>query len=470
MVLSNTPEVPLSDHKSEFAIILAAGRGTRMKSSLAKVLHPVCGRPMVAHVVAAAKAAGLQPVVVVHHQEDAVRAALDGMGAHFARQEQTRGTGDAVQSALDVLPEAGRVLVMAGDAPLIRAETMAALRDAHGDNQATVLTACIDEPAHYGRLVRDAQGRPAIVEAREATAEQLAVDEINTGLYAFDIAWLREVLPSLPVHEDKGEVYLTDTIALAGSEDRAGVVLHGDVEEVLGVNDRWDLAQARRVLQDRIIQAHARAGVTFIDPATTVVGVGVMLSEDCEVGPGVVLEGATSLASGVRVGPHCVLRDTTVGRDVQIQAHTISDGAILEDGVRHVGPAARLRPGTVLKAGSRVGNFVEIKNSTLESGATVGHLSYIGDTTVGADTNVGAGTITCNYDGISKHRTEIGAGAFIGSNTALVAPVEVGQGAIIGAGSVIVRDVPADAVTVARSEQVDREGAAERFRDRKKRG
>jgi len=453
--------------KREFVVILAAGRGTRMKSSLAKVLHPICGRTMIGHVVAAAEAAGLQPVVVVHHQEEAVRSALAGQDVIFARQAETRGTGDAVASALSVLPGQGTVLVMAGDAPLIQAETMGRLRDAHGDHAATVLTAHIDDPAHYGRLIRDQAGRPSIVEARECTAEQLEVSEVNTGLYAFDIGWLRAALPTLPVHEDKGEVYLTDTIARAGEEDRAGVVVHGDVGEVLGVNDRWDLAAARRVLQDRIIAAHARGGVTFIDPASCVVEAGVTLEPDCEIGPGAVLEGTTSVARGAVIGPYCVIRDTSIGAGVRVRSHTVAEGAEVCDGVKHLGPMARLRPGSVLQEGARVGNFVEIKNSTLEPGATVGHLSYIGDATVGENTNVGAGTITCNYDGFAKHRTEIEAGAFIGSNTALVAPVRVGSGAIIGAGSVIVRDVPPDAVSVARGDQVDREGAAARLRQRK---
>ncbi len=439
-----------------------------MKSDLAKVLHTICGRSLVGHVVAAARSAGLEPVVVVHHQEEAVRADLEGQDVLFVRQEQPRGTGDAVRSALSVLPDSGTVLVMAGDAPLLRAETFATLRAAHGDRAATVLTALLENPGQYGRLIRDTEGRSHIVEAGEATGDQLAVAEINTGLYAFDLAWLRAVLSTLPVHGDKGEIYLTDTLALASAEDRSGVVLHDDPDEVLGVNDRWDLAQARRVLQGRIIQAHARAGVTFIDPASTVVEVAVTLAPDCEIGPGVVLEGRTSLATGVTIRPHCVLQDTSVGEGVEVLSHTVCEGATIDAGVRRLGPMARLRPGTVLRQGARVGNFVEIKNATLESGATVGHLSYIGDATVGADSNIGAGTITCNYDGFEKHHTEIGARAFIGSNTALVAPVSVGDGAIVGAGSVIVRDVPADAVSVARAEQVDRQGAAERVRQRKK--
>ena len=441
-----------------------------MKSSLAKVLHPICGKPMVEHVVLAAQSAGLQPVVVVNHQEAEVRSALAGLDVRFARQVETRGTGDAVAAALSVLPEDGTVLVMAGDAPLILSKTMADLRQAHGQSLATVLTACVDEPAHYGRLIRDAQGRPSIIEARECTPEQLAVTEINTGLYAFDIAWLRATLPELPVHEDKGEVYLTDTIALAAQQDRAAVVAHHDVGEVLGVNDRWDLSVARRVLQDRVVQSHARAGVTFLDAASVVIDVDVQLGEDCEIGPGVVLQGATSVGAGSQIEAYAVLRDTQVGAGVKILAHTVSDGATIDDGVRHVGPMARLRPGTRLKQGARVGNFVEVKKSVLESGATVGHLSYIGDSTIGEDANIGAGTITCNYDGFAKHHTEIGPGAFIGSNTALVAPVQVGSGAIVGAGSVITRDVPSDAVSVARGDQVDREGAAQRIRQRKKQG
>jgi bifunctional UDP-N-acetylglucosamine pyrophosphorylase / glucosamine-1-phosphate N-acetyltransferase len=439
-----------------------------MKSELAKVLHPICGRDMVGHVVASAKAAGLQPVVVVHHQEEAVREALAGADVRFARQEQTRGTGDAVAAALSVLPESGTVLVMAGDAPLIRPKTMARLLAAHADRAVTVLTALMEEPAHYGRLCRDDAGRPSIIEARECTPDQLAITEINTGLYAFDIKWLRQVLPSLPVHSDKGEVYLTDTVAVAAKQDRAGVVVHSDIEEVLGVNDRWDLAVARRVLQGRIIQAHARQGVSFIEPGSTVVDVQVHLEPDCEIGAGAVITGCSSVGTGTVIGPHCVLHNTTIGSGVQVLAHTVTDDAVVHDGVRHIGPMARLRAGTVLKKGARVGNFVEVKNATFEPGATAGHLSYIGDATVGADTNVGAGTITCNYDGFSKHHTDIGEGAFIGSNTALVAPVQIGAGAIIGAGSVIVRSVPDGAVSVARGDQIDRLGAAERIRQRKR--
>jgi bifunctional UDP-N-acetylglucosamine pyrophosphorylase/glucosamine-1-phosphate N-acetyltransferase len=454
---------------SEFAVILAAGMGTRMQSAMAKVLHPICGRSLVGHVVAAARGAGLHPVIVLHHQASAVRENLGVENIDFVRQEIPRGTGDAVRAALEALPRQGTVIVMAGDAPLLRSETITALRAAHGDNAVTVLTARLNEPAAYGRLIRDAAGLPArIVEAREATPEQLAVNEINTGLYCFDIAWLRSVLPSLSAHDHKDEIYLTDTIEHAARIGRAGVCVHGDSVEVLGVNDRWDLAQARGIMQARIIEAHARGGVTFFEPRSTIVDVGVVLLPDCEIGPGVVLEGSTYVAGGARIRPHCVLVDTRVGEGVEVRSHTVSHGAVLESGVRFVGPMARLRPGTVLQRGARVGNFVEVKNATLAPGATVGHLAYVGDATVGENTNLGAGTITCNYDGFTKHRTEIGANVFVGSNTALVAPVTLGEGVIVGAGSVITRDVPADAVTLGRSAQVNKEGAASRFRSRKR--
>jgi bifunctional UDP-N-acetylglucosamine pyrophosphorylase/glucosamine-1-phosphate N-acetyltransferase len=466
----NPQQEPKSMSSSEFAIILAAGMGTRMKSARAKVLHRICGKSLVGHVVGAATEAGLRPIIVVHHQADEVRADLGADGIDYVDQGDPRGTGHAVLSALEALPAEGTVVVMAGDAPTVLPSTISALRQAHGSNAVTVLTACLTDAGAYGRLIRDAAGAPVrIVEAREASPEERAVNEINTGLYCFDIAYLRAVLPTLPTHDHGDEVYLTDTMERAAADGRAGVCIHPDPDEVLGVNDRWDLAQARRAIQDRILEAHGRNGVTFIDPGSTVVDVGVTLAPDCEIGPGVVLEGSTALAAGVTIGPHCVLRDTTVGQGVTVRSHTMAEGAIVEAGVRHLGPMARLRPGTVLRSGVRVGNFVEIKNATLEPGATVSHLSYVGDATIGTDANLGAGTITCNYDGFSKHRTEIGAGAFIGSNTALVAPVSVGEGAIVGAGAVITRDVPADAVAVARGEQVNKEGAASRFRDRKRR-
>jgi bifunctional UDP-N-acetylglucosamine pyrophosphorylase/glucosamine-1-phosphate N-acetyltransferase len=459
----------MQSQEQNFAVILAAGRGTRMKSALAKVLHPLVGRPMVAHVVASAQAASLQPVVVVNHQEDRVRSALDGLNVRFVRQTETRGTGDAVGCALDDLPEQGTVVVMAGDAPLVRTETIAGLWEAHGDAGVTVLTAHVDEPAGYGRLVRDDTGLPArIVEAREANPTELALTEINTGLYCFDIAWLRAALPKLEAHAHKNEIYLTDTLALAVSEGRARVVIHDDFSEVQGVNDRWELAMARQALQRRIVEAHARAGVDFVQPGSVVVDHSVEIAEDVTIGASVVLEGQTIIASGAVVGPFCHLRDSTIGERVEVNSHSVCESAHVESDAS-IGPYARLRPGSRVCTGARVGNFVEMKKSTLGPGAKANHLAYIGDTTVGEGANIGAGTITCNYDGFNKSATTIGAGAFIGSNSALVAPVTVGEGAIVGAGSVITKDVPANAVGIARGTQTNLEDAASRFRSRKKR-
>ena len=453
--------------QADFAVILAAGRGTRMKSKLAKVLHPLLGKPMVAHVAASATQAGLRPVLVVNHQEDAVRAAFAGSDVLFARQEQTRGTGDAVASALRALPEAGTVVVMAGDAPLLRAETIAALRAAHGDAAVTVLTAQLADGAHYGRLERDEDGAPwRIVEAKEASPAQLAIGEINTGLYCFDIAWLRAVLPTLKPHAHKDEIYLTDVVELAASEGRCRVQVHRDFSEVQGINDRYELALARQVLQARIVEQHARAGVDFERLDTVVIEPDVEIAADVHIGVGVILRGHTTLAEGARIGAHCELIDATVGERVEIHSFSMLEASTVEKGAS-IGPYARLRPDALVCEGARVGNFVEMKKSRLGPGAKANHLAYLGDASIGAGANIGAGTITCNYDGFSKSQTEIGEGAFIGSNSALVAPVTVGDGAIVGAGSVITKNVPEDAVGIARGTQSNIDGAAERFRSRK---
>lgn len=453
--------------QADFAVILAAGRGTRMKSKLAKVLHPLLGRPMVAHVATSARRAGLRPVLVVNHQEDAVREAFAGDDVLFARQEQTRGTGDAVASALTALPDSGAVVVMAGDAPLLRAETIAALRAAHGDAAVTVLTAQLDDGAHYGRLERDAQGNPwRIVEAKEASTAQLAIGEINTGLYCFDIAWLRATLPTLKPHAHKDEIYLTDVVELAAAEGKCRVQVHSEFSEVQGINDRYELALAREVLQARVSKQHARNGVDFEQISSVVIEPDVVIAADVQIGPGVILRGRTTIAEGVRIGSHCELIDATVGEDVDIHSFSTLESATVERG-GSIGPYARLRPDALVCEGARVGNFVEMKKSRLGPGAKANHLSYLGDATVGAGANIGAGTITCNYDGFSKSQTEIGAGAFVGSNSALVAPVTVGEGAIVGAGSVITKNVPKDAVSIARGTQSNIDGAAERFRSRK---
>lgn len=450
------------------AVVLAAGLGTRMRSSLAKVLHPLLGRPMVHFPVQAAQDAGLDVILVVHHQEDAVRAAFAGQpGVAFARQEAPRGTGDAVRSALEQLPAQGVVVVTCGDAPLLRAETLRALLAAHGDALCTVVTANLPDAGSYGRVVRGPDGHPArIVEAAEATAAERAIGEINTGLYAFDAAFLRALLPGLAPHPPKGELYLTDAVAAAAARGGARAFVHTDVDELMGVNDRLALGAARAVLQARVLAHHALAGVTFESPATTLCEVGVEIAPDAVIEPNVVLRGRTRVGAGARVGAGSVLVDATLAEGAEVLPLSHVEGAEVGPAA-HAGPFARLRPGARLERGAKVGNFVEIKATTLGPGAKVPHLSYVGDALVGARANVGAGTITCNYDGFAKHRTEIGAGAFIGSNSALVAPVRVGAGAIVGAGSVITREVPPDAIAVARGEQRVVDGGAARFRARK---
>ena len=451
---------------SETALILAAGMGTRMKSRLAKVLHPVLGWPMVRHAVEACQAAGLSVRVVVNHQEDAVRAALADCGVAFTRQSEPRGTGHAVLSALADLPADGTLLVLPGDAPLLRTETLQALRAAHRGRAVTCLSVVLPDGADYGRIVRD-DGPLRIVEAAELSPGRLAaLREVNTGVYAFDLAFVHAAVPTLRPHPPKGEVYLTDLLELAWAEGRAAVLVHeGDPAEVMGVNDRWSLSQAEAALGQRLKQQWALAGVSFQDPASTRVEVEVRLAQDVTIGPGCVLGRGTVLHEGVTVGPHCVLSRCEIGPGAEVLAHSVVDGATVATGA-HVGPFARLRPGARLEEGARVGNFVEVKAAVIERGAKVNHLSYVGDARVGAGANVGAGTITCNYDGVRKHRTDIGAGAFIGSNTALVAPVSVGDGAIVGAGSVIVQDVPADALALARGQQVNKPGMARRIRAR----
>ena len=453
---------------NEIALVLAAGRGTRMRSRLAKVLHPLLGQPMVAFPIAAAEEAGLRAFVVVHHQEEAVRAAL-GDRVTFVRQGEPRGTGHAVREALAALPATGTLVVMTGDAPLLRGRTLAHLLEVHrsGGRRLTLLSVRLTDPAHYGRVIRDAAGAPvAIVEATECDEAQRAITEINTGVYAFDLAWLHQVLPTFRPHPPKGEIYLTDALEAAAGD--AQVLCHDDQMEVLGVNDRLELSIARRVLQDRVLQRWAVEGVTFEDPATTVVELGVELAEDVTVGPGAILRRGTQVGAGAQIGPYCVIAGSRIAPGALIHSHSVLEGAVVGEGAT-VGPFARLRPQAELAAGAKVGNFVEVKKAHIGVGAKVNHLSYVGDATIGEGANVGAGTITCNYDGYSKHHTEIGAGAFIGSNSALVAPVRVGAGAIVGAGATITSDVPDDAIAVARGEQRVRAGAARRFRERRAR-
>lgn len=431
------------------AVILAAGQGTRMKSGKHKVLHPVAGRPMLLHLLAAVEALGVdRKVVVVGAGRDQVEAAVAGKGVSIAVQEQQLGTGHAVAQAHDALAGfAGDVLILYGDVPLVRTETMRAMIDRlnRGDEpRAVVLGFRPGDPAAYGRIVADQQGVIGkMVEYKDASAEERAITLCNSGLMAVRSSDLFVLLDRIGNDNAAGEYYLPDIVMLPGA---TSAVIETDAEEVAGVNSRIELAGAERIWQDRRREEAMREGVTLIAPET------VFFSHD------------TAIARDVVVEPHVVFGPGAVVEEgATIRSFSHVEGATIGKGAE-IGPYARLRPGAQIGSKAKVGNFVEIKKSVLADGAKVNHLSYIGDADVGAGANIGAGTITCNYDGFFKYRTQIGAGAFIGSNSALVAPVKVGEGAIVGAGSVLTADVPADALALVRAPQTEKPGWAKRFR------
>jgi bifunctional UDP-N-acetylglucosamine pyrophosphorylase/glucosamine-1-phosphate N-acetyltransferase len=436
-------------------IILAAGQGTRMRSSLPKVLHPVAGRPMLAHVIEAARRLQPASVHVVHgHGGDAVREAIGGDGLLWVEQREQLGTGHAVEQAMPGVPDSGKVLVLCGDVPLIRAETLeGAVRSASADTLALV-SVVLTDPAGYGRVVRGADGGvKGIVEHRDATPEQLQIVECNTGILAGGAARLRGWLAALERDNTQGELYLTDVIAMAVSDGvSVETVAAADAHEVLGVNDRAQLAEVERVFQRREAARLMRDGASLADPARVDVRGVVTVGRDVWLDVNVVLEGEVALGDGARIGPNVLLRDCLIASGAEVLANSVVEGAEVGSGAR-VGPFARLRPGARLAEGVHVGNFVEVKNTTLGPGSKANHLSYLGDTDVGRDVNVGAGTITCNYDGAAKHRTVIGDRAFIGSGVELVAPVTVHADATVGAGSTISRDAPEGELTLSRVRQ-----------------
>jgi len=437
-------------------VVLAAGEGRRMRSALPKVLHPVAGRPMLARVLDAARA--LEPAalhVVYGHGGERVRAAFLDDDIEWAHQAEQLGTGHAVARALPAIPERHRVLVLCGDVPLTTPATLARLCEAAATGGAALLTISLDDPTGYGRILRDSGGEIAgIVEEKDASPEQRGICEINTGLMCLPADGLRRWLASLSADNAQGEYYLTDAIALAS---RDGVAVHpvtcSDRWEVQGVNDQAQLAGVERAWQRR--EAHRlmrEQGLALADPGRFDLRGTLEVGRDCHMDVGVVVEGEVRLADNVRVGPYTLLRDCDLGAGVHVAGHSVIDGAILGAGAS-AGPFARLRPGTRLDDNARVGNFVETKNTRLGRGSKANHLAYVGDAELGSDVNVGAGTITCNYDGVAKHRTVIGDGAFIGSNTALVAPVTIGARATIGAGTTVRRDVPEGALSVERGQQ-----------------
>jgi bifunctional UDP-N-acetylglucosamine pyrophosphorylase / glucosamine-1-phosphate N-acetyltransferase len=436
-------------------VILAAGEGKRMRSLLPKVLQPLAGRPMLAHVLDTARALEPAAIHVVHgHGGELVRAAFAADEALvWAEQARQLGTGHAVAQAMPAIPDSARVLVLYADVPLLTADSLQALLAEAGDGLG-VLTDQLADPSGYGRVILDPHGRvDAIVEHKDANEAQRAVDLVNTGVLCAPADALRRWLAALSCDNAQGEYYLTDVFAFARGEQRPAVAVRcGESGEADGANDAWQLAQLERRYQLRQARRLCEAGVRFADPARFELRGALAVGRDVEIDIDVIIEGEVSLADGVRIGPFCRLRDVAIGAGSVLQAHCDLDGAEVGPGCT-VGPFARLRPGARLAEGAHVGNFVEIKKSTLGRGSKANHLSYIGDAEVGERVNIGAGTITCNYDGANKHRTTIGDEAFIGSNTALVAPVEIGAGATIGAGSVISRAAPGGELTVARVRQ-----------------
>jgi bifunctional UDP-N-acetylglucosamine pyrophosphorylase/glucosamine-1-phosphate N-acetyltransferase len=437
-------------------VILAAGEGTRMKSSVPKVLHELCGRPMLLHVIGALQQLPLERiVVVVGHKAEKVVATLHeetDVPLEFVEQRVQRGTGDAVSVALTVFPDEldieDDLLVVPGDTPLLRSETLAALAQEHNnsDAAATVLTARLPDPTGYGRIVRSQDGRVQyIVDHADARDDERAIDEVNTSIYCFRRSYLAPALRRLSPENAQGEYYLTDAIGVLRQAGHVVMAVTApEASEALGVNDRVQLAEAEAVLRARINARWMREGVTMVDPTRTYVDAGVVLAPEVVLLPGTVLEGSTRVGSGSVIGPDTRLVDTAVGEGSTV-TYTVAREVEVGDGVT-VGPYTHLRPGTKLGRGAKAGSFVEIKSSQVAEGAKVPHLAYVGDADVGEGANIGAGTITANYDGRAKHRTRVGPGANIGSNTVLVAPVEVGEGAYTGAGSVVTRDVPAQAL------------------------
>lgn len=436
-------------------VILAAGQGTRMKSDLPKILHHVADRPMLVHVHAAARAAGASHIHVVYgHGGEIVRQKLSSLDASWALQDIQKGTGHAVDQAMPAIADDDRVMVLYGDVPLVTAETLMRLAaHADGDNL-VILTAILNDPTGYGRIVRDEDGAvQKIVEQKDASEQQKQIREINTGMLVAGAKNLRDWLSRLENNNAQGEFYLTDVVAMAVATGKPVLTVHpNSVDEILGVNNKVQLAEVERIYQSRVAQQLMIAGVTLRDPARLDVRGTVTPGRDVTIDVNVVLEGNIRLGDRVVIGPNCHLCNVSLGDDVVIEANSVVEDAEIHAGA-HVGPFARVRPGTVLHAGARIGNFVEIKKSEIGPGSKVNHLSYVGDATVGRDVNIGAGTITCNYDGANKYQTIIGDNAFIGSDSQLVAPVTIGAGATIGAGSCISKDAPAGELTLARSPQ-----------------
>ena len=436
-------------------IILAAGQGTRMHSDLPKVLHPLANQPMIAHVLATAKKLQADSLHVVYgHKGELLQTTLaDEKNLHWAEQAQQLGTGHAVKQALPAVPADNKVLILYGDVPLIAVETLQPMATLN-DNTLGLLTVCLDNPTGYGRIVRDENNQvQAIVEQKETNAIQAKINEVNTGILSLNAKHLSHFIEQLNNDNTQGEYYLTDIIDLAVKADLSIQTFNPQSEqEVLGVNNRLQLAQLERYYQQQQAENLMQQGVTVIDPARLDIRGNVTVGRDVQLDVNVILQGNVTLGHRVKIGANTILTDVTIGDDVEILPNCLLEQATVGNGCL-IGPFARLRPETQLAKNVKIGNFVEIKKSVVADGSKISHLSYIGDSQIGKKVNIGAGTITCNYDGVNKHQTIIGDNAFIGSDTQLIAPVTVGNGATIGAGSTITRDTPAEQLTLSRVQQ-----------------
>lgn len=438
-----------------FPIILAAGQGTRMRSALPKVLHPIAGKPMLQHVIDVCEQLAAPRVAIVYgHGGEQVKQQVAGKQLLWALQAEQKGTGHAVQQAIDLAEDKDLVLIAYGDVPLIRAETLNKLCQGLGQATLCVLTTKVPNPKGYGRIVRDVQDNvKAIVEDKDTNDEQRLINEINTGFMAARASDWKRWLKKLTPQNAQGEYYLTDCVGLAVAEGWVvSTVLCEDSQEVEGVNNRIQLAQLERVAQKRQVEQLMLNGVTIVDPTRLDIRGKVTAQIDTYIDVNVVLQGEVVLGKNVVIEPNCIIKDSTIGDFCHIKANSLIESAVIARDC-DIGPFARVRPGTVLEPEAKIGNFVETKKAYIGFGSKVSHLSYIGDATVGANVNIGAGTITCNYDGVNKHQTIIGDDAFIGSCTQLVAPVKVGEGATIGAGSTITKDTPAHKLTLTRAPQ-----------------
>ncbi len=446
------------------SIVLAAGKGTRMKSGLIKVLHPVAGLPMIAWPVAAAREAGSDPVVlVIGHQASAVQGMFRGApDIRCAMQEEQLGTGHAVACALDALAGFhGTLLILCGDTPLLRSETLKNMLAYHRENGAaiTVLTALMADPFGYGRVVRDNAGRvTGIVEQKDATPEEQKITEINSGIYCMDSGFLFANIKGIGNNNAQGEYYLTDLLSIAVQKGLVSLALPtADADEIMGVNDRVQLAEAGRILRGRINREHMLNGVTLIDPEHTYIDYGVTIGTDTTIHPGCLICGGSIIGCGCEIEAAVSISDCRIGDGCHIKASSVLESSALGEDVA-VGPMAHLRPGTVLGNKVKIGNFVETKKIVMGEGSKASHLTYLGDAEIGRDVNIGCGTITCNYDGINKHRTVIGDDVFIGSDVQLVAPVTVGRNSLVAAGTTVTVDVPPDSLALSRVPQVNKEG------------